>query len=110
MKQASTISLKQGQVLHLHVSRGTQLVTVAGAVDVIGPAEWLAEHVVLPRMPLREGEARVVPQGGMIAIESRGEAEIRCLQAAGGIPVVRHIAALVAAIRRRLAVAAQRHA
>jgi hypothetical protein len=46
----------------------------------------------------------------MIAIESRGDAEIRCSQAANGIPVLRRIAALAAAIRRRFAVAARRHA
>jgi hypothetical protein len=108
MSRPSTISLQRGQCFHLHVSRGMQIVAVRGACDIIGPAEWLAEQVIRPRTALREGEAHTMPHGGQVVIESRGDAEVRCIPAERGMSAaVRRLAAF---IERRFAIAVHRNA
>jgi hypothetical protein len=108
MSSPSAISLQRGQRLHLHVSRGKQIVAVRGACDIIGPAEWLAEQVIRPTTSLREGEAHTMPHGGLVTIESHGGAELRC------IPAERDVSAAVrkflAFVQRRFAVAVHRKA
>jgi hypothetical protein len=103
MSSPSILALRRGQSLHLNVQRGMQIVAVRGAIDIVGPAEWLAEKVIRLRIALHEGEAHVVASSGLIAIECRSDAEVRC------IPVERALSAtmrrLLGVIQRRFAVA-----
>jgi hypothetical protein len=108
MSRSSSLSLQRGQSLQLHVRRGTQIVAVRGAIDIVGPAEWLAEQVIRPRIALHEGEAHVAAHGGLIAIESRCDAEVRCIPAEHAVTAL--VRRLRGAIQRRLSVAVHRSA
>lgn len=99
-----TYSLQSGQSLHLHVAPGTHIVALSGSIDVVGPAEWLAESVVSPSMRLHEGDVHVVAQSGMLTVASRTGGDVLCVPLPRRVPAaLGWLGAVVKSIRRQFA-------
>ncbi|RJG04819.1 hypothetical protein D3870_01190 [Noviherbaspirillum cavernae] len=72
---AST-SLRSGQSLHLHVSRGVVIVAMRGDLTIAAAPSWLGEQLLQQRFFLNEGCAHLMADSGWIAIAAHADAEV----------------------------------
>ncbi|MBN9421296.1 MAG: hypothetical protein BGO63_12265 [Candidatus Accumulibacter sp. 66-26] len=68
--------LARGEILRMPAERGATVLVLDGRVALRTVPEWLAEHVLAPRLILCAGETQPVCVAGWLEIEALGDAQI----------------------------------
>ncbi|GIZ52186.1 hypothetical protein [Noviherbaspirillum aridicola] len=94
------VSLPGGQAFQIHAAAGARLVCLGGRAHVRPSPQWVAEHLLAPRLELGEGDELRIDGSGWLRIEAREPAELILIAPPPG--ALRLAASALAGAARRL--------